>query len=137
MTRTKKIALAIPVLALAAVAAWSASFLLQPAIVDSGGGRASASGHYEMQASIGAAVVAPATGNVGTSTSYKMDVRNMSLVTTPPAPGGGGGGGGGGGDGGCGAGVGAPAWLAAFGALTLTVRRGGRRAAPRGEPPRA
>jgi len=97
MTRNKKI-LAVAGGALLCVAAYtSASYILSPAVVDSGGGHADSSS-YQLDASIGGPVIAAGGGGTSTSASYTLQADSVSLLTTPAAapPGGGGGGGGGG-----------------------------------------
>ena len=73
----------------------SATYLLDPAVMDSGGGKASSS-NYELDCSIGGPVVATTTAGTATSTNYTLDVNTISLSEThgsPPAGGGDSGGG--------------------------------------------
>jgi len=119
----KKTSSIIGAVALLAVAAYvSANYLLEPAVVDSGGGHAESSS-YQLDASIGGPVIptgAAATSGEATSANYSLQVNQVALMETPAAPPGGGGGGGGGG---CVPGSSAGALVVMLAGLALGARR--------------
>ena len=69
----------------------SANYILSPAVIDSGGGKA-VSSSYELDCSIGGPVVATTTAGTAASTNYTLDVNTISLAEAPAAPPAGGGG---------------------------------------------
>jgi hypothetical protein len=108
--------------ALVCVAAASAIYMIEPAIVDSGGGHAE-SASYEVEVSIGGPVIVTgaAQGQTASSPSYTCEVGGVSVAELgkpPPAPAGGGD------DGGCVPGGASPvAALVALGVLLFARRR--------------
>jgi hypothetical protein len=126
MVRSRKATVAIAGAALLCLGAYaSLSYLISPAVQDSGGGHAE-SGGYEIDCSIGGAVHA---GGVepgkAASNSYTLEVATTALVRDDSPASGGGGGGGGGDGGGCNpspGGAALPSLVPLLGALWL-VRR--------------
>jgi len=98
MTRPRKAALAVGGASLLCIAAYvSLSYILCPAVMDSGGGYA-VSSSYQLDCSIGGPVISTTAGGEATSTNYTLSANTMTVMSAPPAqPDGGGGGGGGGG----------------------------------------
>ncbi len=95
MTRRTRGVLILAGAALCLAAYVSASYILSPAVIDSGGGHATSSS-YQADASIGGAVIAPvAAGGEASSANYKLEVGSVGVLTKgvqdQPAPGGGGG----------------------------------------------
>ena len=85
---TKKNSLVIVGAALLSLAAYvSASYLLSPAVIDSGGGAAT-SPNYELECSIGGPVVATTTAGTASSPNYTLDGNITSVMETvdPPPP---------------------------------------------------
>jgi len=113
MTGQRKASLWLGAAALLCVAAYaSASYLLQPALVDAGGGHAHSSS-FQVDCSIGGSVIAEGAGGTATSATYTLDVNSVSLLTSPATGGGGDGGDDGGDDPGgfCVPGAGSPATM--------------------------
>ncbi len=113
MTRRRR-SLAIVAGAALCIAAYvSASYLLSPAVQDSGGGHAESSS-YQLDSSIGGPVIA--TGGTASSASYKLEVNAAGMLAQGapggPAPDGGGGGG-------CVVGSSSQAWLLPLALLAL------------------
>jgi uncharacterized protein (TIGR03382 family) len=123
MISKKKAALGLVSGGLLCLAAASLTYILRPAVVDSGGGRAE-SASFQVEASIGGPVIVTgaASGQTASSPAYTCEVGGISVVEGPPpaAPSGGGD------DGGCGA-TGEKAsplaLLVPFGMLLLLRRR--------------
>ena len=97
MSRTSMARFAVLSVALFVLGAFtSLNYLLSPALIDSGGGKA-VSSSYELDCSIGGPVVATGPAATATSTNYTLDVNTISLTETPASPPTGGGGDSGGG----------------------------------------
>ncbi len=114
MTRRTRGVVIVAGAALCLAAYVSATYILDPAVQDSGGGRA-ASSSYRLDASIGGPVIAATAGGTASSASYKLEVNSMGLLEGPakaPSTGGGG----------CVPGGGAPLGILVFLAFALPRR---------------
>ena len=128
MTHRMKLATAIASASVFSVAAYvSASYILSPAVIDSGGGHSSSS-TYQLDCSIGGPVLATTVSGQTSSAHYTLDVNAVSVLDAPvppapPAPLDGGDG-----DGGGGCMPGAGAGLPLLGILSCMLRGAVRRA---------
>jgi hypothetical protein len=83
-----KLATAIAGASVFSIAAYvSASYILSPAVIDSGGGHSSSS-TYQLDCSIGGPVLATTVSGQTSSAHYTLDVNAVSMLDAPvpPAP---------------------------------------------------
>ncbi len=82
MTRRTRGVLIVAGAALSIAAYVSASYILAPAVQDSGGGKASSSS-YQLDASIGGPVIA--TGGSASSASYTLEANAVAMLAKAPS----------------------------------------------------